>query len=451
LSIQLRLLLRGVDYAPYVDTQTVEASNNVVMSQDGMSFTIYLTYDEVISVGRPKAGMEVIWQRWDSSLLVEVGREFAGVITSVRETAEGVGFAYAVGCQSYLRWFDRKLILGFFQQQTLGSFVNQVISEYCQGFTTNNVSSPFMIIPQYANYQRPSQMIKNACDQVGYGFYIDYYRDAHLFRAEDFASPLPGNTLQVDTDFVNYGDLELNEDSEQVYNFITIRGYKRRANSPFTLNYVGDGTTTQWQLGYRFSSATGDSLVSVNGVNFPVVRDILDGLPGQVNDPTKAYVHWTQHFLRFANPPAPGAVISFTGYPLVDRSYPRGDSEAIDYMNEIEDDPYSDGIYEMSHQNKSFTASTDGAVKSSLEMLLLKHGLPTVAGSMTSFTQGWRAGQMFRMVSSNRLGPGGSTGITYDTRWYVHRVSKKWIQPDHDALTAIQYTIEFSDKPYLLI
>jgi hypothetical protein len=238
------------------------------------------------------------------------------------------------------------LVTGFFQQQRADTTIKQIIDKYCPGFTYSNVYAPYVLIPQYFNYQRPSQCIRNVCDQAGLGWYVDYTKDIHTYTVENFASPLPNNILNVDTDLTSYGDLEITEDASSVFNRFTVRGYKTRSKYPYTLRYKGDGTTTQFQLGYRFSSAKGDAVVTVDGVDFPVVRDILDGLPGQSSDPTKAYVHWTQHTVRFADPPADGAIVAFTGYPLVDKTRVDQDDASIAYMRDLENTTASDGIYE---------------------------------------------------------------------------------------------------------
>lgn len=441
MSEQFRILIGGTDYAPHIDHSSVTATNNVVKTTDNMSFTVVLRGE----LPAPRAGMEVVWQRWDTVTQSEITREFGGVISSVSETVDAGNLVYECAVQSYIRWFDRRLVTGFFQQQSCEDFINLVVSKYCPGFTTDGVVAPYTIVPQYSNYQRPSNLVRNACDQVGLGWYIDSWKRLKTFKAEDFASPLPNNLLDVDNDVTNYGDLVLTEDSEQVFNRFTVRGYKQRAKYPYTLRFKGDGTTTQWSLGYRFSSATGDSVCTVGGVNYPVKKDILDGLPGQASTPGVCFIHFTQHTIRFALPPGNGVIVEFTGYPLIDKVRVDQDDASIEYMRALENNPSSDGVYELADTDKSLSQSTQDAITSKLQLMALKYGFPTIAGSFTSFTQGWQAGQTFRMTSAIRMG-----GLSADARYYVHKVTKRWIQPMHGATHKIQYTVEFSDKPYLL-
>lgn len=437
--------MRGVNYAPYIDldADAPQANDNLEKNQNGMSFRVYLNGE----LPPPRAGSEVVWVWWDTVADVEVtgGREFAGVIASVKETQDGATLVYDVDCRSYERWLDRRLVTGFFQQQAAETTIKQIINAYCPGFTYNNVSAPYEIVAQYFQYQRPSNCIRNVCDQLGIGWYVDYERDVHTYAVENFPSPLPNNILDIDNDHTNYGDLELSEDADSVYNRFVVRGYKQRSKYPFTLRFRGDGTTTQWNLGYRFSSAKGDSIVTVGGVDFPVKRDILDGLPGQSNDPTVAYVHWTQHTVRFSVAPSDGTIVEFTGYPLVDKTRSDQDDASIEYMRELENTPASDGIYEFAEIDKSLSQSTTDAITAKMQLMALKYGFPTLSGSFTTYLRGWRAGQSFRMTSAFRMG-----GLSADDRYYVYRVTKRWLQAFEGAPASVQYAVEFANKPYLI-
>jgi hypothetical protein len=440
--------LRSIDYAPHVDIghEAPTATDNIEKNQNGMTFRVYVNPGDTIVA--PRAGMEVVWVRWDTVTNAEVpnGREFAGVLTSVKEsTYNGVTLIYDCSAQSYQYWFDRRLVYGFFQQESANLRINNIVTKYTTGFTTNNVNAPLTIVSDFAQYERPSNFMKKCVQQIGYGWYVDHYKDVHTFRQEDFVSPLPSNILDIDNDVVNYGDLTLEENSENVYNRFTIRGYKMRSPTSYTFNYVGDGTTTQWSLGYRVSSAKGDITVTVGGVNYPVKKDVLDGIPGQGGTLGVAYVHFTQHQLRFAAPPAAGAIISVFTFPLIDKTRIDQDDASVQYMKALENTPASDGVREYSQLDKSLTQSTQDTITAKLQLLALKYGYPAITGSFTSFTQGWNAGQMFRMLSARRLG-----GISIDQRFYVYRVTKKWIQNSYGGTTAIQYQVEFADKPYLI-
>lgn len=394
-------------------------------------------------IPRPRAGQEVIWQRWDDKANKEISREFAGVLTTVTEDLDGPYLIYSCDCQSYIRWFDRRLVSGYYQQQTAEKTIKELVHKYAPSFSTELVNAKVVIAAQYFNYQRLSNAIKLICDQIGYGWYIDYYKRLHVYSLEDFPSPLPNNILDLDNDVEHYGNLVLTEDAEQLFNRFIIRGYKRRSDDTYTLYFTGDGVTTQWNLGYRVSSAKGDVRVWVDGVEYPVKRDILEGVPGRGGEPGVAYIHYTQHLIRFAEPPPPGARIQVTFYYLVDRVYIDQHDQSIAYVRQLEGT--EDGVFEYTEQNKSLGQSTVEAVRSHIELLALRHGYPLMVGTFTSFTPGWRAGQSFKMVSKYRM-----CGDNPRIKYFVRRVTKRWIQPQHSGEKPIQYTIEFADRPYLV-
>jgi hypothetical protein len=443
LSIEiLRLLVRGTDYAPYIDISSnpPTATDQLEKNQNGMTFTVYLNGE----VDPPRAGMEVVWQRYDLATSTETAREFAGVLTRVREKVEGATLVYECEATSYIRWFDRRLVNGFTQQQRADTTIQSLVNEYCAGFDASEINVPIVVPSLRFEYQRPSNCIKAIVDQIGYGWYIDYYRNLHVYRLEELDSPLPNGILDIDNDLTNYGDLEIEEDAEKIFNRFTLRGFKMRSDTPFPFYFRGDGTTTQWSLGYRVSSAKGDVTCTVGGVEYDVKKDVLDGIPGQGGEEGVMYIHYTQHLIRFASPPPDGAQIVVTTYPLIDRWQGDQDDESVEYMATLE--ATESGIYEYAEVDKALTQSTGEAIRSKLQLLATKYGFPTIAARFHSYASGWLAGQSFTPISTRRMG-GMFTG---DDRWYVWRVQKTWIQAYHGGPAQIRYDVDCADKPYLL-
>jgi hypothetical protein len=431
-----------VDYAPYIDIaqNPPTATDQLEKNQNSMTFTVYLNGE----VEPPRAGMEVVWQRYDLTTSTETAREFGGVLTRVREKVEGATLVYECEAQSYQRWFDRRLVTMMTQQQRADTTIREIVNTYCEGFDADDINVPIVVPSQRYEYQRPSNCIKAICDQIGYGWYIDYNRKLHVYALEQLESPLPNNTLDIDDDLTNYGDLEIEEDAENVYNHFTLRGFKMRSDTTFTFRYQGDGTTTQWSLGYRVSSAAGDVTCTVGGAEYAVKRDVLDGIPGQGGEEGVCYIHFTQHLIRFASPPAAGAEILLTTYPLIDRTQGDQDDESVEYMRELE--ATESGVYEYSEVDKALTQSTKPAIRSKLQLLATKYGFPTIAARFHSYTSGWLAGQSFIPISAKRMG-GTFVG---DDLWFVWRVQKTWIQAYHGGPAQIRYDVECADKPYTI-
>lgn len=487
----IRLSIAGTDYTKYIDLETLEVDNNVIMTSDSCTVTIQLDGE----LPRPKCGEEFIWCKWDTVANTEVAnsREFGGVVVNVDENTEGTSLIYNVTAKSYEQWFNRHLVAKWYQQGTPDSIVKQIVSDfvntipipntsptqYYQIFTTNNVkTASFQVIPQYYNYSKATDAIKLIADQIEWGFYIDYYRDVHFFPAEFFASPLPSNTLDVDSDLVNYGDLVLTENGEQIYNKVFLRGFKTRSKNPISMCFQGDGQTVQWSIGYRASSVKGDVVVAIydtlahynadtkfktTGVPTPggggtllaTARDIVDGAPDQASASGTAYIHYTQHLLRVPNwdgtdtPVASGKAVGVFMYYMADTIYMGQDVISQREMSAIENITLangtqinSDGVYEFSQEDKSLTNSTMTAVQAKGQLLIMKYGIPQITGTFTSFTSGWKAGQYFQLITAKRF------GVLNETM-YIQRVTKKLVN-NINGQYVVQSEIQFANSPYLV-
>lgn len=462
MASQIQLLINGIDYAPFIDLESINVDNNIIMTSDSASFTLNLNGERP----RPRSGHEFIWRTIDTVTGQELTREFGGVIVNVTEEIDGITLVYNVTVKSYDHWFNRHLVVAWYNEDYADVIVRNMVQQFCPGFTTNNVRPcPARVVPQYFNYSKPTDAIKNIADQLEWGFYIDYYRDVHFYPAESLDSPLPAGMLDAEKDIQYYGDLVLSENGEQVYNRIFLRGFKTRSQGYMNLTFLGDGSTAQWSLGYRASSVSGDVKVAIfnsmsdyqadtifqttgtatMGTQLTVKRDIIDGAPDQPQGSGTAYIHYTQHLLRVpswdgsGNPPASGKVVAAHFYYMKDVVYMGQDLEAQTELAAIEG---TDGIYEYSHEDKSLTNSTIAAPRAKAQLMILKYGRPQIRGSFISFLSGWRAGQTFTLISQNRMG-----GL--NKQMYVHRVSKKLIR-NANGNYVVQNTVEFADSPYLV-
>lgn len=432
------------------------------MTSDTASCDVWLLPGQM---PRPRAGQEFIWQDWDYTNQTEIGREFGGVVVNVDENVDGIYLVYSLTVKSYTHWFDRHLVIAWYNQDYAHNVVKSIVNSFCPGFTTNNVqTTTAQVVPQYFNYQKASDCVKLVADQIGFGWYVDYWKDVHFYPAEFAVSPLPGNILDVDNDFTSYGDLTLTENGEQTFNKVFITGFKTRSTNYTNLTFPGDGQTVQWSLGYRASSVKGDVSVAVfpslvayqsdtsfqttgnptNGTLLTLKRDIVDGAPDQASEVGTAYIHYTQHLIRVPNwngtgAPASGTVVAAHFYYLRDMVYMGQDMAAQNTIVQIEG---TDGVYEYATQDKSLTNSTIAAAQAKAEMLVRKYGRPQLRGSFTTFTSKWRAGQYFTLVTQKRM-----DGIR--KTMFVQRVRKQLIA-NKDGNYVVQCTVEFADSPYLV-
>jgi len=489
MASRIKLSIGGIDYTHYTDISSVRVDNNVVMTSDSATITIQLDGE----LNRPFAGQEFIWSTVDATTGVEISRDFGGVVVQVKETTDGPSLIYNVIIKSYDHWFDRHLVVDWFSQYYVAGtrtqllsivpadsanlndtvsngngdgIINRIVTKYCPGFTCNNVvPTATQVVPQYFNYTKPSAALKAIADQLEYGYYIDYYKDVHFYPFEQLKSPLPNNVLDVDNDLVNYGELLIIEDAQQVYNRIFLRGFKTRSSGYLNLSFTADSSTIQWSLGYRVSSIKGDIKVAVfptmsaytsdtsfqttgtpvNGTLMIMKKDIVDGAPNQPGASTTAYIHYTQHLLRIPNyngtniPIPTGSVIGAHFYYMKDVVYMGQDVQAQTTVGKTEG---TDGIYEYSHEDKALTNSTIAAPQSKAQLLVQKYGVPQITGTFESFLSGWKAGQMFTLVTRKRMG-----GLS--AKMYVLRVTKTIVNNINGAYI-VKNEIQFANSPYLV-
>lgn len=480
----VQILVHGSDYTNYVHYNSISVDNNIVASNDTMSFTLEFDPDSdtlldensnTVPATRPRCGQEVIWQNPNVFITAPDGtqqpfRDFAGVISDVKEDVNGSNLVYQVQAKSYTTWFDRHLVTGFFNQDAPENIIKNIVSKYCSGFTTYNVQSTnAQVATQYFDYKKPSEAIKDIADQLEMGFYLDNYKDVHFYTAETFTSPLPDNLLDVDNDVQNYGDLELEENGDQVYTKVFLKGFKTRSSTFTLLTFIGNANDNQWSLGYRPSSATGDVSVVVynnmtdytsdtsfqgggantKGVALTVKRDLVDGSPNQQSASNTAYVNYSEKLLRVpnfnnaGNLPS-GYVVAIRFYYLRDMVYLAQDPSASSAIAAIEG---TDGVYEFAQTDKSLTGSTLSAPQSKGQLMLMKYGAPQVKGTFNTYfnatnSRGWIAGQYFVLRTQRRFG--GLNEIMF-----VQRVTKSVVKNDANALIVL-YAIEFADSQYLV-
>jgi hypothetical protein len=482
----VRIVIGHWDYSPLVEFDSIHADNNIVMTSDVMDLNVSLTpgVDKVLNLNtnameianRPLCGQEIIWENPNYLVKAPDGtmkpyREFAGVITEVEESINGTDLVYAIHTKSYVHFMDRRLVTAWYPQDAPENIIKNIVKQYAPTFTTYNVQSTNLtVVPQYYDYRPVSDSIKAIADQLEMGWYCDYYKDVHFYAAETFTSPLPNNTLHADTDFVNFGDLIIKENSQQQYNKIFIKGFKTRSDDLLFLPFTADAETVQWSLGYRVSSLKGDIEVQVYpdmatyksdsnwfsgkvplyGTKMTIKKDVIDGAPTQQGESNCAYIHYTQHLVRISNWNNSGQalpanyIVAVRFHYLKDMVFLAQDPAAQAETAKIEG---TNGVYEYAVSDKSLTNSTLDAVKSKGQLLLMKYSSPQITGTFKTYFNatskgGWRAGQYFTLQSANRFG-----GI--NDIMFVQRVNKSIVKNDSGGLVTL-YNIEFADSPYLV-
>jgi hypothetical protein len=436
IEISSIITIGGVDYTKYADAESIDVQDTVIMTKDTMSVNIELAGE----LPPPSESQEIIWT-------VDGKREFAGVIAQVTEVDLGTALQYQISAVSYEHWFNRHLVINYYNEMPADQMVKSIVGQFTHGFTTKNVQPSYTIAPKYFNYVTPSDALDKIAGEISWGWYIDYYKDVHFFPFEQFVSPLPNNSLYADgaKDTVHWSDLQLTEDGSQKKTRIYLKGFKSRVSTPVTLIFTGDGQTMQWQLGYKPSYRSGDIQVWVGNQQMNVKRDLVDGSPNQnTTDMTSAFINYSQAMVRLNFAPDPGVQVKVTFYYLADTIVMREDPQAQKIAKKRDGDGF-DGRYEYAHTESSMTNSTIEAANAKGDMLLYQYAYPQLQAQFTSFTRGWRSGQYFYLRSKRRMG-----GRYDGQKMFVQTVEKKLVHVTPNSPAVLQYTITAASTPYLV-
>jgi hypothetical protein len=278
---------------------------------------------------------------------------------------------------------------------------------------------------------------------VGFWYYVDYNKDVHFEPMLTNPSMLPNNTLLVDSDTQNYGDLIFSEDVSQIRNQVYYYGHKLPMPTQITENFAGDGQKQTFNLTYepKHSLLLTDVTITVGGVAQTNALDIINATPGS-GTPGCAYIYYTNQTMRFSTAPGNGVVASVTYFPLLPTQNMYNNPASFTLMKARDG---SDGVYEYGITNKNLTASDTSLVNLAGAGQLLKYDLPHYAANFYSFTQGWKPGQYFFMTSDMRM-----DGQFQNTEFYVLKVTKVIVNHPKDGTPFFKNQLSCADTPYNL-
>ncbi len=433
----LSITVGGFDYTSgpnyLVSLQSVKVSEDILNDQWEMDFDVVMRSG---AAPVPQACAEVIFTNGGT-------REFAGSLAVVKEhQIDPTTFRYACIANNYQQWFDRHLVAEEYVGQAASAIITSMVSAFCPGFTTNNVQTAPVVPDQAIDYKTPSAAIRDLANLLAWQWYIDYDKDVHFFLAEAIPSPLPGNTLNADTDLVDFVDLVLEKDGTQVKNTIIAKDFMIMSGVQVPIHIVADGTNTTFPLPQKPAGTSSTYLsISVGGTAYNVVPDIAQGMPG-VPGPSgnvNAYISTANVTVRFDVAPTNGAVISGSMYYKYQPVYVQNDPALIQEQAAIEG---TDGFYEYAVQDPRLSADTTALAQARAGYLLAKYGTPNLTGTFISYTQGWRAGQAFYLNSAIRMG-----GIS--NQWmYVAKCDKTIVTTEGSGPT-LKYVLTISARPFI--
>lgn len=442
----------------YVELESVDVEQDVALQQTSAKFDLHIIGTESGGVWqwpikRPVANQDVVFYNASG------GREFGGILLQPEESELAPNhMVYACQCSDYSKWFDRHLVNAQYQAGiTAAQLIVDIVDTYVntpnntRTFTTNNVqTSPSIPLPfQQFVYIPPSEVLGQLVQALGWGFFIDFYRDVNFYSTESNVSPLPNNTLDADRLYNNpsdtsgiadWMDLVIEEDSSQLKNQVYITGITLAAATVYTQSFVADGTQTIFTLGYQPPNDTSTITVQVDGAQYQIGLDLIDSNPGGPCDAQTVYVNFSQQTARFCSAPTSGAVVKVNFYPMGPAVVRVDSVQSQQYMSSIDG---TDGVYAFNRMDPSLSAETPALAQQRAAMTLNKYAYPLVTGTFKSYLPGWSVAQYFTFQSQRRM-----QGAYSGTNFYVIKLSKKIIQIVSGGDWLWEYTVDFCSKPF---
>lgn len=430
----ISITIGGVDYTQYVEMQSVKIDSNIAVNSDTLGMTINIP-NQILP--RPKGGQEIIV--YNGSV-----REFGGVLVLPKESAlTPTTMSYEVQARDYLYYLDKRLVTNSYTNTTAGNIVINIIQNYTTGFTTNHVlgtDNSFLIPFIKFDHLSPSACLQKLADAVGLNWWVDYNKDVHFASSTTIASPLPNNTLLVDTDLQNYGDLVLEEDVSQVRNQVYIMGHKVAAAYTVTEKQPTDGNQTSFNLNYEPMNGISSMVVSVGATNYTPKLDLTNGTAKNTTNDGNAYVHIKNQTVRFNAAPAAG-VLSVTYRPKYEMVNLYNDPNAMTVMKQRDT---IDGVYEYMINDRQLSGDDTSLADARGRIELTKYANPHYSGEFYSYTKGWGTGQYFYLTSNYRM-----DGFFQKFLFYVVKLTKTIVNHPSNGTPTIRYDLTISDSPYV--
>lgn len=233
--------LNSVDISDSVIVDSLSVVQNLTNEVDTASFSVYKRGDRVLPV-------------FDDDIEVLDGNTklFGGKVVEVKQViGSGKVEVYEISCVDHTFEFDRILAARTYTNTSVKDIIDDLITSYAPSFTTNNVSSNFIIKKIVFNQIPLSQCMRKLADIIKYDWYIDADKDVHFF--DKFTNIAPFDLTDTNGKYV-YKSLVRSVDGSQVVNRVKVRGGEYDGNIYTDIITVVGNDTKSFNLPYKMSN-----------------------------------------------------------------------------------------------------------------------------------------------------------------------------------------------------
>lgn len=295
-----------------VEINSVDVTDQI--SQDSLTVTQKITYQvDTASFDVQKAGSKTLTPAYGDTVAIYDGADkiFGGTILSVSETplTGPAGIFFKVKCVDHTYEMDKLMAARTYENTSIPDIIDDLISSYTTGFTTNNVLGTFIVEKIVFNQVPISTCIKRLADVVNYDWYIDEDKDVHFFPK--YTNSAPFGLTDTNGNYIRK-TLQRLSDGAEVVNRVKVRGgYYNGATYTDDITVVGNDTKS-FTLPYRMANLTVELNTGAGFVAQTVGIDFIDDFSS--NDVLHNFLDQS---IRWETALSDGDVIRFSGNPKV--------------------------------------------------------------------------------------------------------------------------------------
>ena len=261
--------INTVDQSDKIDFKSLSIKQNLTNKVDLANFKTR------------KYGSRTLQPAFDDDIEILDGatKIFGGKVMRVDSFVEsgGAGQVFSVQCVDHTAEADRKLVTGTYEDETIEDIIDDVVSQFAPGFTTNNVSSTLVLEKIVFNQVPLSTVLKRLAALVQYDWYIDPDKDVHFFSKEINTAPFD---LTDDNGNYVYKSLKRISDGSQLVNTVKVRGGEYDG-ATFTDDFTVNGSGQKsFKLPYKMANLTIQVDTGGGFVSKTVGKDFEDDFTG---------------------------------------------------------------------------------------------------------------------------------------------------------------------------
>jgi hypothetical protein len=372
--MSITVKINTVDQTVNIQQNSVMVEQNLTHEVDTARFKVFQSPNRALS---PAYDDDV--EIYDGSSKI-----FGGKIINVqtRPISGPSGFIYDVDCVDHTYDMDKILASKTYESQTIKQIIDDLISTYPSGFTSNNVSSNFTVEKIVFNQVPISTCLKRLADIVNYDWYVDEDKDVHFFPR--YSNTAPFTLTDTNGNYV-YKSLKRLTDGSQVINRVKVRGGEYDGSLYTDRITVSGSESKSFKLPYRFANLG----VTLDPDGTPAVQNVgIDFVDDFTTD--DVLYNFQEKTIRFENPLSDGDVIEFSGNPKVPVFTVSEDTESIATYGKIEKLVRDNSIESNSVARRRANAE------------LYKYAEPVIDARFSTYTSGLRAGMLITLQSDQQ-------------------------------------------------